>query len=174
MGEFDPMVGPPEKAMGAIPPPPPPDLSDDQAPDVAELVPEVSEGMVRSILMGLGSVANLIDRQPAAPQLWKFTSDELDQLVPPLTRIANRNDVVRRALLHGDLVVIAMALGQYGTRNFFERKEATSVIDQGHQGQAVGADRPSGGWAPRGFTSGSYPDPAGGGNGAAVRAAGTQ
>ncbi|MCL2393266.1 MAG: hypothetical protein FWC87_01155 [Acidimicrobiaceae bacterium] len=123
MSVFDPPVGPPAQELGSIPPAPPP-FEDDQAPDdLAEVVPQVDEALVRSVLVGMGNMAHMID--PVTPDLWRFTDDELDQGVPPLTRFANRNDTLRRALLHGDYVVLALTFSGYMARNVQTRRHAT-------------------------------------------------
>lgn len=135
---FDPLVGPPARELGSVPAPPPDSLDEGTEPaDLAELVPTVDEGTVRGILAGLGNVASVVDR--AAPGLWKFTDDELNQLAPPICRLANRNPTLRRALLHGDFVVIAMGLSGYVVRNVATRKEA--LDGQNRSNQVQGAPR---------------------------------
>jgi hypothetical protein len=151
VAEFDPLVGPPAQELGSTPPPPPPGLDDDQGDDVEEIPPDVDVGTVRSILAGLGNVGSMVDR--AAPNLWRFTDSELDQLAPPICRLANRNETLRRALLHGDFVVIAMGLSTYAVRNVTARKEATN----GQRNQAQSGHRPDGGQAPFGISDGSPP-----------------
>lgn len=153
---FDPLVGPPAQELGSIPPAPPAgvDVDDDQPVDLAEQIPTVDEGTVRSILAGIGNMASLVDRVDGAPGLWRFTDDELDQLAPPITRLANRNPTLRRALLHGDYVVIAMGLSQYAVRNVAARKEAN---DARRPSQGFNPARPHGGGAPFGVVDGRQP-----------------
>lgn len=152
---FDPLVGPPAQELGSIPSAPPAvDLDDDQPVDLAEEIPTVDEGTVRSILAGLGNMASLIDRVEGAPDLWRFTDAELDQLAPPITRLANRNPVLRRALLHGDYVVIAMGLSQYAVRNVSTRKDATNAR---RPSQGVHPARQPGARAPFGVFDGGQP-----------------
>ena len=136
MSIFEPQVGPPAQELGSIPAPPPlGSLDDDQAPeDLADVVPQVDEPLVRSVLVGLGQMAHVID--PITPELWRFTDDELDQATPPLTRLANRNDTLRRALLHGDYVVLALTFSTYLGRNVQIRRHATD----GQLRQARSAD----------------------------------
>ena len=152
---FEPIVGPPRQELGSTPPAPPPfDADDDKTPpDLADLVPEVTEPMVRGILAGIGNMASMIDR--AAPGLWRFTDDELDQLAPPVTRLANRNDTLRRALLHGDYVVIAMTLSGYAVRNISTRKESVDARNRLREGH--GPARQPGAGSPFGIVDGGQP-----------------
>lgn len=94
------------------------------APD--DIIPNVDEGTVRSILQGAGFVLNTLDRpaRSEVPEIWRWLPEELDQIVPPLTRAANRSEALRRALVHGDIVAISLALGTYGARNVGARQEA--------------------------------------------------
>lgn len=145
---FDPAVGPPRQELGSMPAAPPViEPADDQPVDLAEEIPTVDEGTVRSILAGLGNMASLIDRVEGADDLWRFTDAELDQLTPPITRLANRNATLRRALLHGDYIVIAMGLSQYAVRNVSTRKEATRAQQRSqgvHDARRPGAGAPFG------------------------------
>ncbi|HET9059154.1 MAG TPA: hypothetical protein VFN61_04475 [Acidimicrobiales bacterium] len=112
-----------------------------------EVVPNVDEATVRSLLSGLGMVLSTVDRAPGVPGLWRWQPDELDQIVPPLTRAANRSPALRKALIKGDVIAISLALSTYGARNVGARTEALKRAKQQAKNDGTGGggeQRPDG------------------------------
>jgi hypothetical protein len=173
---FDPPVGPSVQELGSMPAPPPPDPDLEPGPAAAAdddgKPPLVDESIVRSVLQGLGNMASMVDR--AAPGLWQWTEAELDAIVPPFTRLANHNDTLRRALLSGDYVILAMTMSQYAVRNVTTRKAAVDA--QRQRNQISGAGRPGGGVPASAIVGGGGGQPHAGdaGRGAANGAGGNQ
>lgn len=101
--------------VDADPSAPGPELVEDLVVDDA---PHVDEAMVRTLVSGLGGV---VAASPVADDdvedHWRFTDRELDDLVPPLTRVINRRPQLRRAVAKGDEAAIAFVLGTYLNRN---------------------------------------------------------
>jgi hypothetical protein len=55
---------------------------------------------------------------------WRFSADELDELVPPLTRYINRTPRLLVAMDRGDELEIAVVLAGWGGRNITDAKRA--------------------------------------------------
>jgi hypothetical protein len=165
MSTFDVSVGAPVRETAVASADAPASAAPAPGPGAAgaadEVPPEVSEPVVRSILQGLGFVLSTVDRVPGTVELWRWKPEELDQVVPPLTRAANRSPALRKALVHGDIVAISLALGTYGARNISARKEALNAISEGKvldvHGQLAGGiagGQPGAVGAPLGANSG--------------------
>jgi hypothetical protein len=134
--------------------PGPIDLSDDiDLTDELELdglegdapVPVLDVDQVRRFLAGLGSVAGFALADPDVPEHWRFTADELDDLAPAITAIANRRPAMAMAIERSDYVVVAMHLARYTGRNVQAGRAARTAReerDDGLNGQA----RPAGGF----------------------------
>jgi hypothetical protein len=106
--------------------------TDTPAGDVlgGELLPDVAPEVVRGIVSTLGKVASrsrLADID--VDDHWEFTDRELDDLTPPLTRIVNRRPALKRAVMHGDEAIVAVALAGYLGRNFADAREAKEARD---------------------------------------------
>lgn len=139
-----------------VEPPGPIDLSDDiDLDDELELVDELGEGdapvpvldvdQVRRFLSGLGSAAGFALADPDVPAHWRFTDDELDDLAPAITSIANRRPQVAMAIEKSDYLVVMMHLARYTGRNVQAGRSARTAReerDDGLNGQA----RPAGGF----------------------------
>lgn len=165
-------VGPPP-APSVRPQEPAPGPLDGAA--LEEAVPQVDESAVRLCLQALGGllawdVLPLADEDVAGH--WRFTEQELNDLTPPLTRIVNRNVRLRRAVIQGDQMAIAVAFGGYVGRNMTDGSRARKVRRE-RDGEVevaegdVGAGGPgvapgSGGWG-TGAGHGSGDDDAAGG-----------
>jgi hypothetical protein len=141
--------------------------------EVEESVPQVDEGLVRSTVMALGGALSFVVGDEDVPGHWRFTDQELVDLVPPLTRIINRNVKLRRAVIRGDEMAIAVALGGYLGRNVRDGNKARKVRRE-RDGEAelaegdAGADGPGlaqGGGYQRGVRPGDgrFDDDAAGG-----------
>lgn len=91
------------------------DLADDL--DAGADVPMVDEAVVRGLLAAAGGLVAMAAAPEEAPEVWTFTERELDDLTPPVTRIVNRRPQLRRAVMHGDEVAVAMVLAGYVGRN---------------------------------------------------------
>jgi hypothetical protein len=126
--------------VGKAPPPEvrPRDASD--APPEEELaaeleasVPQVDATMVRSMLRAIGGGLGFALGDEDVPEHWRFTERELDELAGtsaepgPLTRIINRNAKLRRAVIRGDEMAVAVAFGGYMGRNVSEGNKARKV-----------------------------------------------
>lgn len=135
-----------------------------------EHVPQVDESIVRSLLSGLGGTLGHLAGDQDVVEHWRFTTQELDDLTPPLTRIVNRNTGLRRAVIKGDEMAVALVLAGYLGRNVADGKRARDRRDE-LQGQADDAARDGGadgqgsperdgrGWA----DGGGLPGPSSGG-----------
>jgi hypothetical protein len=140
-----------------------------------ESVPQVDESVVRTMLRALGGGLGFALGDDDVVDHWRFTERELDDLVPPLTRIVNRNVKLRRAVIRGDEMAVAVALGGYMGRNISEGNKARKVRRErdGEVEVAEGDVRAGGpGMAPGGFgwgdgagDGGGHDDAAGGGLG---------
>jgi hypothetical protein len=56
-------------------------------------------------------------------QDWQYTDLDLQAIAPPLTRICNRYEPIRRYARYGDPITLATALAAYGTRSLLERSQ---------------------------------------------------
>ncbi len=85
--------------------------------------PMVDEWMVRGVVRSLvGGTFGLLFGDPDGPELWHFSDAELDELVPPLTRIINRRPALRAAVIRGDEAVVAIVMARFLGRNFADRR----------------------------------------------------
>lgn len=186
MSRTDGLLGSPKVADLTVGPAPIPSVrprAPEDAPagpdEVAfEEVPQVDEGAVRLSLQALGGLLSW-DVLPLADEdvvdHWRFTSKELDDLTPPLTRIVNRNPRLRKAVIKGDEMALAVAFGGYVGRNMTDGSKARKVRRE-RDGEVevaegnVRADSPgmapgSGGWGTGAGDGPGHDDPAGGGLG---------
>jgi hypothetical protein len=92
-----------------------------------ELVPQVDESVVRMSLQAFGGLLSYPLADDDVVDHWRFTERELDDLTPPLTRIVNRNAKLRRAVIRGDEMAVAVAFGGYVGRNMTEGHKARKV-----------------------------------------------
>jgi hypothetical protein len=95
-------------------------LLEEEAPHVDE---HLVEGLLRSLGGGLGYVAG----DPDVANHWRFTEQELRDVVPPLTRIINRRPQLRRAVARGDEMAVAIVLAGYAGRNVAAGQAAKEV-----------------------------------------------
>lgn len=90
----------------------------DPEPAPVQPAPEIPEPVIRALLAsagGLVAMSPLAD--PDVAGNWRFTDTELDDLTPPLTRIANRRPAIQQALARGDELTVAIQLLGYTGRN---------------------------------------------------------
>lgn len=149
--------------------PPPPEIRDLPAlpdtdvagdPDDDGLPAVLTEPIVRSLLEGCAGMASMLVNPVHVPGLWKFRPDELDQIVPPLTRIANRSEGARKLLLQGDWIALGLATGPYVGRNLSDWRTARELDRQDQQAAGGHGGRP--GTTPADWR---YPTGRGDGNG---------
>lgn len=76
--------------------------------------------VVRGALKAKGSALHSIAGK--AEEDWVYTSEELDAISGPLTRILNRYDVTRAAAATGDEFAVILGLSGYTMRSLQERK----------------------------------------------------
>lgn len=112
--QFDPEAAP------APPPPPPVD-----AP--LEQLAEWEETAIRSLLGVKGRVLHAA--AGAAEQDWLYTELDLDAIAPPLTRIANRYEPVRRYAGFSDPVMVFIGMAGYATRSLVEARQAREAAE---------------------------------------------
>lgn len=137
--------------------------------DVAdEPVPEVDEAVVRGLLRSLGGGASFALGDADVPDHWRFTDRELDDLTPPLTRIINRRPKLRRAVLRGDEMTVAVVLAGYAGRNVAAARTAQEVrngrereADRAAPGAPAGDHRAPGATGGNGSHGGGLHRPAG-------------
>lgn len=106
--------------------------------------PEATEATIRLLLTQCGRLGNTFGHDEDVPDQWKFTAEELEAIVPPLTRIVNRRRVLRVLVARGDGLFVTLAMGGYFARNIEDgriaRKERGEEEDHGElAGQAGGA-----------------------------------
>jgi hypothetical protein len=63
------------------------------------------------------------------PDLFKLTSDELDDIAPPLARIASRHAAAARLAKASDEVLVTFVIGKAVVRNVVEARAATALMD---------------------------------------------
>lgn len=126
-------VGPPTPPQVGV------DVGDAEAyelDDVGVDVPHVDEAMVRALVAGMGNAANYVAGDDDVPELWRFTDRELDDLIPPLTRIINRRPALRQAVIRGDEMAVAIVLAGYAGRNYADLKAAQEARGENVTGEA--------------------------------------
>lgn len=138
-----------------------------------EAVPQVDESVVRMSLQALGGLLGYPLGDEDVVDHWRFTEQELNDLTPPLTRIVNRNARLRRAVIRGDEMALAVAFGGYAGRNITDGSKARKVrrerdgeaeVAEGNDGAAGPGMAPGGsGWGTGAGHGGGHDDPAGGG-----------
>lgn len=113
--EFDP------EAAGAETPPLPP-TPGQIAEDLVEWEEDAIDGL-------LGLQGRLLHAAVGVAQEdWLHTELDLAAITPPLTRICNRYEPVRRYAKHADPVTLASALFAYATRSLLERREVLAEL----------------------------------------------
>lgn len=133
-------------------------------------VPMVDEAVVRGVLAALGMGAHVVLGDDDVEDHWRFTPRELDELVPPLTRIANRRPKIRQAIMRGDEVTAGILLAGYAGRNVRDGKAAQKARDE-RDGRFPGeVERPTNGAAAAPGGAARWPG-GGPGNGGSVRPA---
>lgn len=159
--------GPGPVADLSVGPPAPPEVGDvpDAGLELAESVPQVDESMVRALVQGLGGALGYAAGDPDVPNHWRFTDQELGDLVPPLTRIVNRHAHLRRAVIRGDEMALGLVLAGYAGRNLAlarTAREARRELEGETDGAAVdlgaGSDGVGGDGAGHG-DGGGFPGP---------------
>jgi hypothetical protein len=114
----------PEAAASQAPPPP-------LAPEPPALEVEWDEEVIRSLLgiQGRALHAGI----GVSEQDWIHTDVDLQAIAPPLTRICNRYEPVRRYARHADPVTLVTGLAAYATRSLLERRQALEQlpVDEG-------------------------------------------
>ena len=133
--------------------------------------PMVDEWMVRGVVRSVvGGTLGLFLGDPDAPELWHFTDAELDELVPPLTRMINRRPVLRAAIIRGDEAAVSIVMARFLGRNFADRRRVRRAREEltgqgpGGPGQPQGAAPADPRYGqPGGGVDGRVRDPAGGG-----------
>lgn len=103
--------------------------------------PEATEDQVRDLLKGTGSLAHRFAGDDDVPDHWRFTDDELDRLVPPLTRVVNRRAPLRRLVAKGDGLFVALVMGEYFDRNLTDGADARRARKEIHVGDVRAEDR---------------------------------
>lgn len=109
--DYDPSDEIPVTELGGSTPEPAPS-------EPAPVAADIPEPVIRALLAsagGLLAMSPLADADVAGN--WRFTETELDDLTPPLTRIANRRPAIQHALARGDELTVAIQLLGYTGRN---------------------------------------------------------
>jgi len=178
-------IGAPERPQVTAddePPIPPEQLGTLDEHGMLAPVPDVvTEAQVRTVLSGMvGPMLGLFFGDEDVPRHWRFTDDELDELVPPVTRVANRRPALRRAISRGDEGAILITLAGYAgsnaakgqaarrARHAREANDEEAMSDAGEReaGDAVARAAhptagPGGAAAPDGRTPRGFPRPPG-------------
>jgi hypothetical protein len=88
----------------------------------------VSEETVRALLTAQGSVVHGLAAIDKESDEWVWLQAELDAIVPPLTRIINRYDSLRRLAEAGDPLAVMIALGGYSRRSIETRAATRAAL----------------------------------------------
>lgn len=126
--------------------------------------PPVADSAVRAILIALGAGATQLVGDPDVPRHWQFTPDELDGIVPPLTRIVNNRPALRAAVARGDHLAVGIHLAGYAGRNIGDLQRARTARGDDVNGEGNDGVEP---WRP---APGAAARHAGGGDGDGVPA----
>jgi hypothetical protein len=102
------------------------------APEIEEPelpLEEWDEERIREFfMMGSETLHWMLRVGPEDEETFKATERDLDAMVPPATRIANRYDAIRAAAAAGDEVLLAAALTRYGLRNYARRRRLLAAL----------------------------------------------
>lgn len=105
------------------PPPTAATVRDLEQPEYVPPEPEPfewDEDKTATVLKGIGGLLHAIDpvgESPYAPDLWRMTEDDLDEMAAPLSRIANRYETMRGLAGFSDEVGVGLGLAPYVKRN---------------------------------------------------------
>lgn len=110
----------PETAINADVPPIPP------ADRAVELLEEWEEEAICGLLGIKGRLLHAAIG--VAEEDWFYTELDLMAIGPPLTRICNRYEPVRRYAKYGDPVTVVTAIAAYATRSLLERREVLAAF----------------------------------------------
>jgi hypothetical protein len=111
----------------------------------------IDEALVRRVLRSAGGAANAVIGDEDVPDHWRFTTDELDELVPPLTKFINRTPQLVVAMQHGDELAMLQTLSGYGFRNYMAGRtaqESRREREREAEGSRAGGDLRLGGPLP--------------------------
>ncbi len=111
------------------------------------LVAGVDESTVRSMLRSGSGMLGALIGDDDVPRHWRFTEDELNELVPPLTRYINRTPRLLVAAAHGDELTILLTVAQWTGRNVADARNARDAREAQRErdGEAGSAAPSSGG-----------------------------
>jgi hypothetical protein len=101
-------------------PPAPPDER------AAEMLEQWEEEVIKSLLGVQGRVLHAAIG--VSEQDWVHTDVDLAAIAPPLTRICNRYEPVRRYARHADPVTLLTGLAAYATRSLLERRDVLAAL----------------------------------------------
>lgn len=118
-----------EAAAAEPPPEPVPPAGPSAEPDV-----QWEETVVRSILGIQGRFLHA--GIGVSEQDWLHTDLDLAAIAPPLTRIFNRYEPIRRYAAHADPITVAVGVSGYATRSLLERRRELADQEE-HEGGEV-------------------------------------
>ena len=72
-----------------------------------------------------------------AEEDWIHTDVDLQAIAPPLARIFNRYEPIRRYAGHADPLMLAIAFGSYGTRSLLERRQVLAAVEPEEDTQPI-------------------------------------
>ena len=109
-------------AAEPLPPSPPPFAG---GPEQLLELEQWEEDAIKSLLGIQGRVLHAA--VGVAEQDWVHTDADLAAIAPPLTRICNRYEPIRRYARHADPLALATGLAAYATRSLLERREELAL-----------------------------------------------
>lgn len=96
----------------------------------AELVQDTwAEETWRQIIEGVGELAHAAAAIDPDSREWKATEADLDRIVPPLTRISNRHQVIAQFAPAADPLLVAHGLVMYAARNVIDRRRIRAEVE---------------------------------------------
>jgi hypothetical protein len=119
----------PEAAGAEMPPPPP------AAERAVEMLEEWEEAVIGSLLGVKGRMLHAT--AGVSDQDWVYTDLDLQAIVPPLTRIFNRYEPIRKYAPYADPLTLFTAFSAYVTRSALERREELQVREAEAEGGTV-------------------------------------
>lgn len=117
----DPFIG--NAGPGFAPGDDPGDPADE--PELAALIPQVSEDQIRSLLGNVGDGAHAL--VGVGNLDWVMTETDLARIGPPLTRIINRHPELAAVAARSDELAVAFGAGLYTWRSLLERQAVLAV-----------------------------------------------
>jgi hypothetical protein len=132
---------PDEQPVGILDPPPPPSELVAEAESLPTPLAQWEEAAIRGYLTMVGDGAHELyawrfrsaHGAGEAEQAWRMTEVDLDRIAPPLTRILNRYDAIRRVAPASDPIAVAVGTGMWAWRSALQSAAAARRAEESAQ-----------------------------------------